>query len=266
MERTMADSCGYSSMGGRTENEDSYGIFTDGDSVSVIVADGLGGHGGGKQASEIAVKHFSQCVFPDRLPDNSEIMACFHSANQEILESRINANHMKTTVVYLAIRGALVKWAHIGDSRLYHFWNEELCDYTLDHSVSQMAVVLGEITREQIRGHCERSRLLRVLGSEEIMPEIHEPMVLKPGRHAFLLCSDGFWESVLEDEMILDLYKSATAKEWLWAMRHRLLKRMEDDHDNHTAAAVFVRIQADGTAESLGEDQKNTMQCDRGGQ
>lgn len=250
MGKTMADSCGYSGSGGRSENEDSFGIFAHGNMTSVIVADGLGGHGGGKQASEIAVKHFSTCTSPNGLPEDEMILACFHGANKEIISSRLNANHMKTTAVYLAIRDAAAKWAHIGDSRLYHFWNEELCDYTLDHSVSQMAVVLGEITRDQIRGHCERSRLLKVLGSEEIAPEIHKAVKLGPGRHAFLLCSDGFWESVLEDEMILDLYKSATAEEWLGAMRYRVMKRMGPDHDNHTAVAVFVRIRADGTAET----------------
>lgn len=251
MGKTMADSYGYSSNGGRSENEDSFGIFAYESMTSVIVADGLGGHGGGKQASEIAVKHFAQCASTGELPKDEVILACFHRANQEILSNRLNANHMKTTVVYLAIRDSFAKWAHIGDSRLYHFWNEELCDYTLDHSVSQMAVVLGEITRDQIRGHCERSRLLRVLGSEEITPEFHDEIQLKPGRHAFLLCSDGFWESVLEDEMVMDLYKSATAEEWLSAMRYRLMKRIDPDHDNHTAVAVFVRVRADGTAEPV---------------
>lgn len=240
MNKKIPDSYGYSSLGTRVENEDSFGIFANGMDISAIVADGLGGHGGGKQASEIAVQHFSKCGSNGQMPTDEEIMKCFHGANQEILSRRMNENHMKTTAVYLSIHGTWAKWAHIGDSRLYHFWNGQLCDYTLDHSVSQMAVMLGEITRAEIPGHCERSRILRVLGHEEIDPEIQQSILLKPGQHAFLLCSDGFWESVTEDEMLLDLYKVSTAQDWICSMRHRLMKRLGEEHDNHTAIAIMV--------------------------
>jgi len=211
-----------------------------GDNYCAIVADGLGGHGGGKQASRIAVSCLSVCGKSGELPAEEEIYRAFAAANEEILKRRRDENHMKTTAVYLCIHGNRAVWAHIGDSRLYHFTGHRLCDYTLDHSVSQMAVALGEIRREEIPGHCDRSRLLRVLGDEELKPEIHKPVCLEPGRHAFLLCSDGFWESVTEDEMLLDLCKSPSPEEWIRSLYARIMKRQGKEHDNHTAVAVFA--------------------------
>lgn len=238
--REREEGYGYSCQGGRSENEDSYGTVSYGDNYCAVVADGLGGHGGGKQASQIAVSCLSACGKSGELPAAEEIYQAFAAANEEILARRRDENHMKTTAVYLCIHGDQAVWAHIGDSRLYHFVDEKLCDYTLDHSVSQMAVVLGEIRREEIPGHCDRSRLLKVLGDEELKPEIHDPVLLEPGRHAFLLCSDGFWESVTETEMLLDLCKSPSPEEWLRSLYLRIMEHQGEGHDNHTAVAVFA--------------------------
>ena len=234
------DAYAYTSCGGRRENQDSYRLVRSGENLCAALADGLGGHSGGKQAAVIAVSRLSECGAQGNMPGQDEIMSCVEKANREILDTRGGSSRMKTTAVYLCIHGEAAVWAHIGDSRLYHFRDGILCDWTLDHSVSQLAVVLGEIRRDQIPGHCERSRLLRVLGDEDMCPEIHPPIVLEKGRHAFLLCTDGFWESVTEEEMALDLYKSGTAEEWICSLRQRLLRRMEEKHDNHTAIGIFA--------------------------
>ena len=67
-------------------------------------------------------------------------------------------------------------------------------------------------------------------------------LVLSPGRHAFLLCTDGFWEYVLEAEMVQDLAKAGSAAAWLDLMRARLAQRAPEDNDNNTAAAVLLDI------------------------
>lgn len=76
--------------------------------------------------------------------------------------------------------------------------------------------MLGEITPAQIRSSKDRATLIKALGQEGPTPmaQIHE-QALEPGMHAFLLCTDGFWEYVLEDEMEQDLQESHTAKQWL---------------------------------------------------
>lgn len=233
----------YTAPGDRRENEDSFFAQRPAPEVAfAAVADGLGGHGGGKTASQIAVRALGACRANLRLPEQEEIGRWLDEANQEILAKRSGPNHMKTTAVFLAVEGNRAVWAHIGDSRLYHFTDGGLAHFTLDHSMCQLAVKLEEITRDQIPNHPDRSCLLKVLGAEEIAPEFHQAVELGPGRHAFLLCTDGLWERLVEAEIGLDLQKSATPGEWLDYLRRRAEKRKWTDVDNNTAAAVFVEV------------------------
>jgi serine/threonine protein phosphatase PrpC len=147
--------------------------------------------------------------------------------------------NMKTTMVFLTIEDGRAKWMHVGDSRLYHFHCGQLLTQTTDHSVSQMAVLMGEITPQQIRFHEDRNRVLRALGSESARPEISQTVMLTGGEDVFLLCTDGFWEYVYEEEMEALLRRSATPEQWLEEMKQILLTRIPQDNDNFTAAAVF---------------------------
>lgn len=150
---------------------------------------------------------------------------------------------MKTTAVGLFIYQNQAVWAHIGDTRLYHFHNGRLANATADHSVSYyLAVKSGEITRRDIPNHPDKNKVLRALGEDKISPEIHAPVTLEPGQHAFLLCSDGLWERLHEDEIMLDLYKSQTPDQWLFNLRSRAEIRKHTDVDNNTAVAVFVSV------------------------
>ena len=65
---------------------------------------------------------------------------------------------------------------------------------------------------------------------------------LSPGRHAFLLCTDGFWEYVYETEMEEELRAAVSAKDWLERMKHRLDGRADQANDNNTAAAVWLTV------------------------
>ena len=67
-------------------------------------------------------------------------------------------------------------------------------------------------------------------------------MELAPGAHAFLLCSDGLWERLHEDEILLDLHKSETPEQWLASLKGRAQIRRSTDVDNNTAVAVFVTV------------------------
>ena len=107
-----------------------------------------------------------------------------------------------------------------------------------------MLHLAGEIDLSEIRGHEDRDRLLRSLGSEgSWKPAIlADPVALEP-TDVFLLCSDGFWEYVLEEEMQADLIASRTAEDWVHKMLRRLQNRVGgryDDYpyDNYTVVAV----------------------------
>lgn len=233
----------YSDIGGRGENEDSCG-YAQGrhGSFWASIADGLGSYGGGKVASEIAVEE-SQAFFSRRsFCSPREMKHLFDVVNRKILRQQSDDVKMRTTAVLLAARGARLIWGHVGDSRLYHYLDGTLVRHTIDHSVSQLAVAMGEIRRDQIPGHPARNKLTRALGAEGVKPEIHGPVKLERGAHAFLLCTDGFWEYVTEDEMRSDLLESRDPDEWLRRMRRRLQLCCGDGNDNNTAVAVFAQV------------------------
>lgn len=103
--------------------------------------------------------------------------------------------------------------------------------------------MLGNITPDQIRFHEDRARIYRALGQDgELKVETHAE-TLEKGAHAFLMCTDGFWEYVLEDEMCADLSAAQGPEEWLGLMRARLAQRVPGNNDNNTAAAVWLETE-----------------------
>lgn len=229
----------YSDIGGRPGNEDAVRFREQGEErLCLVVADGLGGHGGGEQASSAAVEVICNGWTGGTDPD--ELKKLVLEANEKVLSLQTSRCAMKTTVTALTLEPGRAVWAHVGDSRIYHFHNGGLVFQTQDHSAAQIGVMLGEITPDQIRFHEDRSRVLRALGQDgELKVDLHEEE-LSPGTHAFLLCSDGFWEYVLEQEMADDLAAASGPEDWLDRMRARLRERVDGDNDNNTAAAVWA--------------------------
>lgn len=206
--------------------------------MCAVLADGLGGHGGGKTASSAAAQLITGCWEGGAAPDVLRELA--GKAHQKVLSLQTPSCQMKTTAVILALEPGRFGWAYAGDSRLYHFDNGRLVWQSRDHSASQIAVLLGQITPDQIRFHEDRSRIYRALGQVDGGEVDTGEGELGPGRHAFLLCSDGFWEYVCEHEMERELAASATPQQWLDRMRALLRYRVPADNDNNSAAAVWV--------------------------
>ena len=234
----MIATASYTDTGGRPHNEDTVRLAWQKGGLCLVVADGLGGHGGGGLASAAAAEAI--CGGWDGQVSEEALARLIQQAHQRVLSLQTRACAMKTTVTALEADGRQAAWAHAGDSRIYHFVNGTLVFQSRDHSASQIAVMLGTITPDQIRFHVDRSRVYRALGQDgELKVESHGE-ALAPGHHAFLLCSDGFWEYVYEEEMAEDLAAAASPEDWLARMRARLAARVPDNNDNNTAAAVWL--------------------------
>jgi serine/threonine protein phosphatase PrpC len=102
---------------------------------------------------------------------SSNITAIFKTANEKVTEGKTNFFEKRTTMTGLFVKDDKALWAYVGDSRLYYFNDRRLAFQTKDHSVSQIAVDVGEITADQIRFHSDRSKLIKVLGGgTDIVP------------------------------------------------------------------------------------------------
>lgn len=236
----------YTSQGGRSNNED-FAVFREkeetGEGVWVL-ADGLGGHDCGEVASRIAAEGVLRLSKETPADSEEALLGIMNAANALVLEHQADSEatrFMRTTVVAAFSDGKVVRYFNVGDSRFYYFKNGRLSVQSKDHSVSQVAVNLGEITKTQIRFHDDRNKLLKVLGNEPELKisRLDPPIEMEPG-DAFLLCSDGFWEYVYETEMEIDLLKSEDPQEWIEWMVNRLLLRVTNNNDNFTAVGVFV--------------------------
>lgn len=231
----------YSCAAGHEINEDSClcsaekGIF--------IVADGLGGHSKGERASMAAVDYFEEnCCGGYTAERVAELL---EGANIEVLK---NGDGGKTTVAAAFTENGNFIYANAGDSRVYYFRDGRIIAQTKDHSVCQASVDMGMLRPEDIRGSEDRSRLLKVLGSEERLniKKRYPPVRIQNG-DAFLVCSDGFWDYVYETEMEADLLKSDNAEAWLKYMLKRHILRSENKGDNYTAICGIIYLDGSET-------------------
>ena len=203
-----------------------------------MVADGVGGAEAGELASKAAADELrGQFLFE---PNAFDLTQAISAANAQVLALQDQTHkQMKTTAAAVLVSQDEIRCAHVGDTRIYLFSESGICYQSVDHSVSQVAVMTGEIRPDEIRQHRDRNKLLRALGAEDEMP-VDEKAFARAGMKALLICSDGFWEYVLEDEMVRLLQEAATAEQWLGEMRALLQERIPQRNDNNTAiAAIF---------------------------
>lgn len=171
----------------------------------LVVADGVGGHWGGELAAQAVVdtaerdfggigKHLADPTgFLKRLCDNANLEIHRRAAEQ-------GKQQAYSTIVALLLTPKRAYWAHVGDSRLYCFQNDQLVHRTKDHSLVQAMVDRGELTADEINTHPDRNRLLQVLGMNSEI-EITQGEISISGDTGFILCSDGFWDIVTTQEM-----------------------------------------------------------------
>jgi serine/threonine protein phosphatase PrpC len=189
-------SAGRSHAGARPDNEDAWGTRATPDGGVWVLADGLGGHADGARAARLAVDSLLTLLGTAPPQDPQALNQALELTQQALgeLPGARTAAGPRTTVVVLTCVQDRACWAHVGDLRLYHFRAGTLLSRTLDHSVPQALVAAGTIPATALRGHEDRNRLLRCLGSEgPVRPTLTEPVTLQPG-DALLLCNNGLRE------------------------------------------------------------------------
>lgn len=198
----------------REENED--GFLCEADLGLFLVADGMGGHEAGEVASKIACSSIKEFIYKTKdkamkkfslaykksFPQEwNKLLGAISYANGKIIkyaEQKKYLSGMGTTIVACLFYNKKMSYAHVGDSRLYLFKNNDLKLLTEDHSWVQEQVKLGYLTQEEAQYHPLKNVVTRALGgSSKISIDIAD-ISLENG-DKFLLCSDGLNVVVSED-------------------------------------------------------------------
>lgn len=228
----------YTARGKRPNNEDTVSVLESDAGSLAIVADGLGGHEDGEVASKQAVATLNK-MLQSKIPDEDVLIDAIQQASRDVFEIRKSQRPMHTTIASLWLGDNWAVAANVGDSRIYQFRNDRIIYQSLDHSVAQMAVLVGELDKSEIRSSKDRNRLIRVLGDANVPKVDSEILHIQQGDR-FLLCSDGFWESVTETVMLNSMVQTTTAQAWLATMRDVIEEADNRGQDNHTAIAIIV--------------------------
>lgn len=175
-----------------------------------VVADGMGGHAGGAEASRIACEAVSESVENGlSLPDAFEVA---HARVRFDQQENADRQDMGTTLVAMHEQGPRIELAWVGDSRAYRFERDSgrLECLTRDHNIAGRLLAAGSITAEQARNHPQRNILTDCIGQREGLPEIeHQTHQWRPGDW-WLLCTDGLSGEVPEETLTEILAISTT--------------------------------------------------------
>jgi serine/threonine protein phosphatase PrpC len=198
----------------RENNEDSYLYWeplTDDEfhrkGRLAVIADGMGGYEGGQEASRLAVETVRRVYERDFDDDpRKTLVRALEIAHETILrygEENPQFHGMGTTCTALSIVGRQLVFSHIGDSRLYLVRADTVSRLTRDHSYVGRLVENGIVRSEDAEFHPQRHILTAALGSgHEVIPDAPEhPIDLEHG-DILLLCTDGLWSVVAEQELV----------------------------------------------------------------
>lgn len=236
----------FSHAGGREYNEDALGECEAVGALRLFVlADGVGGHGGGDVASRVAVQ--AALAAFRQLPEFSTdtLRRCIVRAHQAVVErqsSEPGLAHMASTIalVLVSYQRSQALLGNLGDSRCYVFRGDEVKAQSRDHSLVQSFIDAGLYPAKRLREHPQRNVLYASLGANEgqALPYLSsEPVALQPG-DGLLLCSDGVWE-LLEDDLLAELHAaSADVDTWADGLVAAIRAGMPADHDNFSALAL----------------------------
>ncbi len=169
------------------------------------VADGMGGHLVGDVASSRIIAALDIIVPEEMLDDYVDAVEdTLLDTNEKMLEyARVmfDTGTMGSTVVALIIKERVGACLWVGDSRLYRFRNQQLSQISRDHSQLEEMIELGLLTRESAETYPHKNVITRAVGVEDSLYVDVSIFTAQIG-DIFLLCSDGLYNSVSDDEII----------------------------------------------------------------
>ena len=242
-------------IGGRASNEDNMSSYVPEDAQVMakkgalfVVADGLGGHVQGEVASELAVNTIRDIYYQDTDEDIAlSLRKAVEHANaliwqrngekfQDATEDEKAQGGMATTCVAAVLQDDHVYVANAGDSLAFIMRAEQVMQIAQNHSWVAEQVLAGLLTKEQARSHEKRNMISRCLGTKANV-EVYVASEMVQDGDVLLLCTDGLWSLVEEDELrsIVEQYDPEESAK-------RLVERANENGGPDNITAVVVRV------------------------
>jgi PPM family protein phosphatase len=244
----------------QTSLPDAKAQFSDERGHLFLVADGMGGHQGGEQASALAVAAIQQFTlntlkwfFESNQAEAQRVLAQFQSALREAdrqvrqeAAAHEELSGMGTTVTMAYHLESQLCVVHVGDSRAYLLRDAALHQITRDHTLMAELVSSGALQPEEVATHRFRHVITNVVGGNEagVKVEAHAIQV-QPGDY-LLLCTDGLTEMVANDAIATTMRDAADPEA---ACKRLLAMALEaGGRDNVTVMIVRFDAMADAAA------------------
>jgi protein phosphatase len=174
-----------------------------------VVADGLGGHEAGEVASQLTVNtiqqhHANHPPTPADAPYEAWLKSAIIAANEVVLKNQkadSGNNKMGSTLVMALVVDHHAHIINVGDSRAYRLNSDIIEQISIDHSLVERLVQIGQITRDEARTHKQRNVIYSIIGEKEKLEIGYYHVTLQPGDR-LLLCSDGLSGMVTDEKLL----------------------------------------------------------------
>lgn len=227
--------------GPRPTNEDEVAAWEDSSGeLVVLVADGLGGMGGGRRASQLASVSFRELIDAKSITDAYLLSLAekIHAVIRSEQEKSPELATMATTLSAGVLKADRLIGVHCGDTRISVARGDGIRRLTVDHTEAQKFLEKGKLTKQEFFDYPRKNILYSALGIKG-EPRIDTfDFIVKSG-DKIVFTSDGVHGLILLREMREVLASSESAEDFVQNVRRIILERGPED--NFSVAAIFVK-------------------------